>query len=195
MKLRYWYKIDHKKQPIPGSNIRRKSRPGASHQWKEILDPCCSPVDVICTCGPRYFVQLDGKGKPVDGTLIKREDQPKNNLPEGTDGNKLYEIRWKSPCCVFNLDYSFVTNDSPGFLRIYSDGILVKEITSDGTGQLTLPQDSVITAVITNTSLTNNFADLTISGATTFTGHGTPTVTHVFFLTANSTITSFLIDS
>jgi len=192
MKLRYWYKVDQNKQPIPGSNVRRKSRPGPSHQWKEILDPCCNPLDVECTCGSRYFVQLDGRGKPVDGSLIKRIDGEK---PEGTDGNKLYEIYWKSPCCIYTIDWSFVTNDSPGFLRIYSDGKLIKEVVSDSSGQLKVMQGVNITAIVTNTNLTNNFADLTISGATTFHQHMLATATNVFSLTANSTITAFLIDS
>lgn len=195
MKLKYWYKIDHNKQPIPGSNIRRKSRPGASHQWKEILDPCCYPEEISCTCGPRYFIQLDGRGKPVDGTLIKRVDQPRNNFPESTDGYKLYEIRWKSPCCVINLNYSFVTNDSPGFLRIYVDANLVKELITDGSGQLKISQDAVVTVVVTNTSETNNFVDLDITGAVTYTAHAQPTATRVFSLTEDSTITSQLIDS
>ena len=93
MKLRYFYKIDHNKQPIPGSNVRRKSKPG--NQWKEILSPCCYPLDVDCTCGPRFFVQLDGRGKPVDGTLIKR-----TGLPKMEENIKYYELDWKSPCCT-----------------------------------------------------------------------------------------------
>jgi hypothetical protein len=195
MKLRYWYKTDHNKQPIPGSNLRRKSRPGASHQWREILDPCCNPEDISCTCGPRYFIQLDGRGKPVDGTLIKRQDQPRNNYPEGTVGNKLYEIRWKSPCCVVTLDYSFVTNDSPGFLRIYQDGNLIKEIVGDESGQLKVSQDAVITIIVTNNNTSNNFVDLSITGATTFSGHDQSTVTNVFSLTENSVVTAELTDN
>lgn len=192
MRLRYWYKVDQNKQPIPGSNIRRKSRPGPKSQWKEILDPCCFPLDVQCTCGSKYFVQLDGRGKPVDGSLIKRTHGDK---PEGTDGNKLYEIRWNSPCCTYTIDWSFVTNDSPGFLRIYVDGNLIKEVVSDNTGQLTVSQNAMITTIVTNTNLTNNFTDLTIVGATAYHQHATPTSTHVFSLSANSTVTAFLIDS
>jgi hypothetical protein len=94
MKLRYFYKLDQKKQPILGSNIRRKSKP-AGHQWKEILDPCCNPNDVDCTCGVRFFVQLDGAGKPVDHTLIKRK-----SFPEMDGAIRFYEIPWKSPCCL-----------------------------------------------------------------------------------------------
>lgn len=93
MKLRYFYKIDHNKQPIPGSNVRRKSKPG--NQWKEITSACCEPITVDCTCGPRFFVQLDGRGKPVDGSLIKR-----TGIPQMTDGIKYQELQWKSPCCT-----------------------------------------------------------------------------------------------
>jgi len=37
MKLRNFYKIDHTKKPIPGSNVRRKSKPKPLSQWKEII--------------------------------------------------------------------------------------------------------------------------------------------------------------
>lgn len=92
MKLRYFYKVDHNKQPIPGSNIKRKSKPG--NQWKEI-DTCCNPLQVSCTCGFRFFVQLDGRGKPVDGSLIKRDGWPKME-----DGINYQEVDWMSPCCL-----------------------------------------------------------------------------------------------
>ena len=92
MKLRYFYKISNKREPIPGSNIRRKSKPG--NQWIEILNPCCTPLTIDCTCGPRFFVQLDGIGKPVDGTLIKRKQHP-----EPIDNIRYMEIQWESVCC------------------------------------------------------------------------------------------------
>lgn len=95
MRLKYFYKIDHNKQPIPGSNVRRKSIPGK--QWKEIVPLCCQdPSEVIDpTGGWRFFVQLDGSGRPVDGTLAK-----KHGLPQMTDGVKYQEVDWKSVCCA-----------------------------------------------------------------------------------------------
>jgi len=98
MKLRYFYKIDHNKQPIPGSNVRRKSKPG--NQWKEITSACCDPISVDCTCGPRFFVQLDGRGKPVDGTLIRR-----NGIPQMSEGIHYQEIQWQSPCCTIEEEF------------------------------------------------------------------------------------------
>lgn len=74
MKLRYFYRIDHKKNPIPASNIRRKSKP-PGNQWKELINPCCveDAAEIPCNCGEfKYFVQLDYKGNPVDHTLVKR---------------------------------------------------------------------------------------------------------------------------
>ncbi len=101
MKLRYFYKINHKREPIPGSNVRRKSKPGK--QWLEILNPCCFPTDIDCTCDFRYFVQLDGVGKAVDGSLIKRK-----NYPEGLDSIRYMEVDWKSACCYYeNVTVNF----------------------------------------------------------------------------------------
>lgn len=120
MKLRYFYKLDHKKQPIPGSNVRRKSIPGPKSQWKEILLPCCETTEVDCTCGPRYFVQLDGGNRPVDGTLIKRINGDK---PTQTDGLRLQEIQWKPGCCGI-LNYSFVSAlPAVGTFQIVINGV------------------------------------------------------------------------
>lgn len=162
MKLRYWYKIDHKKEPIPGSNIRRKSRPGASHQWKEILDPCCSPLDLDCTCGPRFFVQLDGGGKPVDGTLIKRVDQPRNNVPEGTDGKKLYEIDWKSACCAA-LEWSFNPIE-PGQLVININGNIVVNANTLSSGSIIPNTGDEILVAVSGATITT----LVVTGGGTF---------------------------
>lgn len=93
MKLRYFYRIDpNKKQPVPGSNVRRKSKPGRF--WKEILLPCCATTNINCTCDARYFVQIDGLNRPVDGTLIKRFTWPKMD-----EGIRYVEIDWRNPCC------------------------------------------------------------------------------------------------
>lgn len=94
MKLKYFYKTDHNKQPIPGSNIRRKSSPGK--QWKEILTPCCNGVASIpTTSGPRFFVQLDHNNRPIDGSLIKR-----NGIPEMVREIKYLELEWRKACCI-----------------------------------------------------------------------------------------------
>lgn len=111
MKLRYFYKIDHKKQPVSGSNVRRKSKP--SRFWKEILLPCCATTDINCTCNARYFVQIDGLNKPVDGTLIKRFAWPKMD-----EGIRYVEVDWKNPCCCNTDEISSapqtVANDGGG---------------------------------------------------------------------------------
>ena len=121
MRLRHFYKINHKKEPIPGSNIKAKSRPKPYSQWKEIFDPCCTDVDDIeCTCGFRFFVQLDGLGKPVPSTLIKRE-----KWPQMAQGIRYQEIQWDW-CCppipgLFHIDGyggsegSICTGDSADF--------------------------------------------------------------------------------
>lgn len=180
MKLRYWYKIDHKKQPIPGSNVRRKSRPGASHQWKEILDPCCNPNNIDCTCGPRYFIQLDGKGKPVDGTLIKRVFQPKNNFPEGTDGNRLYEINWKSVCCN-EINWNFiVSSGTTGTMTITVNGNTIVNSVMDSEGSFKPNQGDTIEVTVTMTSGTTEGAILTITGGETFTDTNATSVVHSF---------------
>lgn len=95
MKLRNFYKIDHTKKPIPGSNIRRKSKP-QGHQWKELPNFCCSPIDPNCSCGDRYFVQIDKNGNPIDGTLIKRTNAI--GAPQPVRGIKYAELNWE--CCA-----------------------------------------------------------------------------------------------
>lgn len=97
MKMRYFYKIDNNKQPIPGSNIRRKSKPNG-HQWRELFDPCCQPNSILCNCGPRFFVQLDGLNRPVDGSLIKR-----TAYPNMTQGVKYMEVQWMDSCCILDI--------------------------------------------------------------------------------------------
>jgi len=127
MKLRHFYRIDQNtKQPIPGSNMKRKSSPGKF--WKEILDPCCSPTTIDCTCGPRFFIQIDGLGKPIPGSLIKRFLFPKME-----QGIRYVEINWKSVCCN-NITWDFNAEDSTGELTITVNGYpkVSSTITSDG---------------------------------------------------------------
>ena len=118
MKLRYFYRINHKKEPIPGSNIRRKSKPG--NQWREITPICCNPDAIDCTCGPRYWVQVDGTNKPVDGTLIKRD-----KYPLMAENIRYQEVDWKSVCCgpASKLLWTFETFDSQGNLTIKENGV------------------------------------------------------------------------
>lgn len=106
MRLRYFYKIDHKHQPIPGSNVRRKTKP-YGHQWKEIDLPCCDPLTVPCTCGPRFFIQLDGLNRPVDGSLIKRFVWPRMET-----GIRYSELPWKSDCCVLDPITATIIDDT-----------------------------------------------------------------------------------
>lgn len=147
MKLRYFYKLDQKKQPIPGSNVRRKSKP-SGHQWKEILDPCCSPSTVDCTCSHRFFVQLDGAGKPVDHTLIKRKA-----YPEMTEGVRYYEIPWKSPCCG-QLTWTFLILDGvTGTFTIKKNGVIQEVTAITGTsGTFNISDGDVIEITLTNTA-------------------------------------------
>lgn len=103
MKLRFFYRIDQKKDPIPFSNIRRKNKPKGL-KWRELKNPCCSKEDVPCTCGPRFFVQLDNSGDPVDGTLIKRK-----LFPEPEEGIRFMEVRSSADeCCLITI--SLTTN-------------------------------------------------------------------------------------
>lgn len=174
MKLRYWYKIDHKKQPIPGSNVRRKSRPGATHQWKEILDPCCLPADVSCTCGPRYFVQLDGRGKPVDGTLIKR-----NKLPEMLETIKYYELPWKSVCCgELTFDFGFDVG-AEGTFTITVNGISHVNTTTALIGVVAANLGDEITVTLNNGDNGNMDNVLGITGGEIFNSTSQP-ATHTF---------------
>lgn len=147
MKLRYFYKLDQKKQPILGSNIRRKSKP-PGHQWKEILDPCCNSNNVDCTCGDRFFVQLDGTGKPIDYTLIKRK-----SFPEMDGDIRFYEIPWKSPCCG-EITWTFLAlNGVVGTFTIKKNNV-IQEITAiTGTsGTFKVTDGDVIEITLTNTA-------------------------------------------
>jgi len=170
MKLRYWYKIDQSKQPIPGSNIRRKSRPGPNYQWKEILDPCCSPLDITCSCGPRYFIQLDGRGKPVDGSLIKRAEE---GMPEGTDGTKFYELQWKSPCCggiTYDFSLGFLAG---GTFTVSVNGVLKLSTMTAKSGKIAANKgDSIIVNLIHSTGAMDN--SLVLTGGHTFVSTSQP---------------------
>jgi hypothetical protein len=148
MKLKYWYKIDHNKQPIPGSNIRRKSKPGASHQWKEIVKPCCDPQDIDCTCGPRYFVQLDGLGNPVDHSLIKRFSYPRMQ-----EGINYHELPWKSVCCPSaEITWEIIDPTLRGYIfKIFVNNVEVLA-TSNATGSFPLPEpgDTILVEISVN---------------------------------------------
>mgnify|MGYP000443934654 CR=1 FL=1 len=120
MKLRYFYKIDHNREPILGSNVRRKSKP-AGHQWKEIVDICCTtPPAISCLCGPRFFVQLDNAGKPVDQSLIKRFSWPKM-----TEGIKYLEIQNTINECCTTINWTqLIDVGVTGTFSITINGIL-----------------------------------------------------------------------
>lgn len=118
MKLKYFYKIDHKKEPVPGSNIRKKSKPG--NQWLEIIPICCEPDSLTCTCGWRYFVQLGANKKPVDGTLIKRKSWPKMD-----EGIKYQEIQAPDCCAMINWTYEADNGTAFGTMEMYDNGTLI----------------------------------------------------------------------
>ena len=171
MKLRYFYKIDHKREPILGSNVRRKSKP-EGHQWKEIIDPCCTTPDAIpCICGPRFFVQLDGKGKPVDGTLIKRE-----KYPAMTEGIRYMEIvNSVNECCaLITWEVEGIGLNGFGNTKIYDNGLLVvdKDVVAgdDVIGSFRPSKsDATIQVIVTLDGDHSNTNVLNITGGTTHT--------------------------
>lgn len=112
MKLRYFYKIDQNKNPIPASNVRRKSKPDG-HQWKELLNHCCDPITVPCTCDFRYFVQVDPRGNPIDQTLIRRK-----NRPEPEEGIRYMEVKSSKNICCGIVNWQFITPDLTGSMSI-----------------------------------------------------------------------------
>lgn len=192
MKLRHFYKINHNnKQPIPGSNIKRKSSPGRF--WKEILDPCCNPTDIDCTCGPRFFVQIDGLGKPVPGSLIKRFTFPKME-----QGIKYMELPWKSECCVpevpptYSLTFGFLTNGEDSLFQLYLDGGLASNSSSDipPITYNNLSEGLEILVTVTNNG-EGGLAGLNISGGTTYVNEEEGTVSHLFNLVGDTTIEGY----
>jgi hypothetical protein len=166
MKLRYFYKLNHKKEPIPGSNVRRKSIPGPKSQWKEIFLPCCTDTTVECTCGPRYFVQVDGSNRPVDGSLIKR-----SSLPGKTEGLRLHEIQWKSVCCTV-IEYGLVVTTTTGFLKIFVNGVeKVNQITT-GTGSISVDIGDEVQVVLDNTGAGTLTTTMNMTGGHTYSATG-----------------------
>jgi hypothetical protein len=188
MKLRYWYKTDHNKHPIPGSNIRRKSRPGASHQWKELIPVCCNSQSIDCTCGPQYFVQVDRSGNPVDYSLIKRIE---GGMPDGTDGMKFMEVQWKSPCCS-SITYNF-TNNTTGNFVVTVNGQIVVSKTVSNTGIVLANEGDTIVITLTNTGV-GGFNTLTVVGGETYTSTLNPITTHTFIWNNKNTNITAVID-
>jgi hypothetical protein len=79
MKLKSFYRLDKKGNPIPGSNIRRLSKPTQTGRWLLAKNICClTPSTPACTCDFRYWIQIDYAGNPIDHTLIKRKKRPEN---------------------------------------------------------------------------------------------------------------------
>lgn len=184
MKLRYFYKIDHNRQPIAGSNVRRKSKPGK--QWREIQDPCCSPSDIACSCGPRFFVQLDGLGKPVDGTLIKRKQHP-----EPIDNIRYMEIASsESECCV-PITWSY-TNQTQGRLLIKANNKVVVDSLITTTGKYIPNVGDKIHITLTNLSIGSQTSFLQVMDDDTnevlFTSTDTPVIDYIFTFTNRYTV-------
>ena len=116
MKLKYFFKFDHKKEPIPGSNVKRKSKPG--NQWTEIIPVCCESDSIECTCGWRYFVQIDRTNKPVDGTLIRRKSWPKMS-----ENIKYQEVQAPDCCALIGWQFVAANDGSIGNVTITVDGV------------------------------------------------------------------------
>ncbi len=190
MKLRYFYKIDHNKRPILGSNVRRKSRPG--NQWKEIPLPCCAGISVPCTCGPRYFVQLDGLGRPVDYSIIKR-----NAYPKMTDGVKYYELPWQPACCTGTISWSLDINDTTGSLVILVNGVtVVNSSVEEINGSFQASYGDEISIALNNTGpdiLTNSLT-VNIEGLN-FNSTDSPLTLHTFIWNGEPGIISGIIAS
>jgi hypothetical protein len=170
MKLKFFYRIDNnKKEPILGSNVRRKSKPGRN--WVEIIPICCNPPSLECSCGWRYFIQLDGLNKPVDGSLIKRKSWPKMQ-----EGINYQEIQAPNCCALINWSISGIQSGSTGYLKIFDNGNLVVDqnvIPSDvftGSFRPSKSNSEIIVIVYDGVNLTEN---LTITGGHVFAGTDT----------------------
>jgi hypothetical protein len=186
MRLRYFFKFDHKKEPIPGSNVRSKSKPG--NQWAEITPICCEPDSIECTCGWRYFVQLDSKKNPVDGTLIKRKAWPKMD-----DGIHYQEVQ--APDCCALISWEIAAGDfGQGNLKIYDNGLLIidKDVipNDDFTGSFRPSKsNSSIQVILTNSSDGTQVNVLNITGGHTHSDTTTPEIDYTFdFSNKNLTI-------
>jgi hypothetical protein len=160
MKLRYYYKIDHNKMPITGSNIRRKSSPGK--QWKEILDVCKFPVKPEATGGPRFFIQLDHNNKPIDGSLIKRF-----GLPEMVREIKYLELPKGPISCYSDITWDF-TATTTGSLVIKINGIEEVNVTATDDGAFRPKYGDLIEITVNNTVVDAPEISLDVEGAKTY---------------------------
>lgn len=174
MKLKYFYKIDqHNKQPIAGSNIRRKSSPGKL--WKELIPHCCLNTVVSPTNEMRYFVQLDHNGKPIDGSLIKR-----NGYPEMSTGIHYQELPWKGACCLATITWSFERLDLVGLgsLAILVNGIQVLSTSDFESGSFTVEKGDTVEVVSTANPFCGMSSEITGSTVDSYgTGNGSFVVT------------------
>lgn len=162
MKLKYFYKIDHKKEPILGSNIRRKSKPG--NQWVEIIPICCTPDSTECSCGWRYFIQVDSRNNPVDGSLIKRKSWPKM-----AENINYQEIQAPDCCALLNYQFSLANDGSVGNITIYVDNVVYVDrdlVAGDSVVGNFRPSksNSIIRVVVTNTGAGDPSTVLNITG-------------------------------
>lgn len=145
MKLKYYYKVDHNKLPIPGSNVRRKSSPGK--QWREITPICCGAAPVEATGGFRFFLALDHNNKPIDGSLIKRK-----GYPEMDRKIKYQEINWKSECCTTptgDITWEF-QGFTDGDMIITVAGEEAVNVSASNTGTIAVPIGSEVTISLNN---------------------------------------------
>ncbi len=70
-KLRYYYRVDDKGTPIPGSNTSARRMPYDSRHYKEIS---LSSATACCTIpatadGGIYYIRINHQGYPIAGSL------------------------------------------------------------------------------------------------------------------------------
>jgi len=169
MKLRTFYKTNHKGEPVPASNIRRLSKPPGS--WREFKNVCCFSEEVSCTCDFRYFVQIDNQGNPVDHTLIKRKKFPENQRL----GIRYAEVNWKNICCG-DLTWDLDVLNTDGSLIIKVNGVEVvnqiAEANTSYTGGVLANVGDTIEITLTNNSLTDVLTVIEITGGHEYDNNG-----------------------
>lgn len=139
MALRYYYQVDVKGNPIPGSNMAKIKKPtsySAGHRWVEYIpaaktQPCCTNDTVVVTSLNhkwRYYVRLSGSTSlPIDGTLEKRQQKPDNYFWQ--------EIVGKRQCATvpqFNATFSTNSDDNLSFNILTSLGLSDVQIYESG---------------------------------------------------------------
>ena len=184
MKMRYFYKVDQKREPIPASNVRRKSKPSGK-DWRELHNICCSPIDVPCTCGPRFWIKLDSTNKPVDFSLIKRSEKI---TPE--PGLKYYEIPSSKNECCGEVVFTFSTEVEDSSFTIKKNGhtMYISDANFGGSFKF-VEGDTIQTIINAGSSDAGNLAvTSTVDPGVDFTSSAvTPSITHTFVAHSGAT--------